>query len=52
MHKASVFESYEAFKGGSTPISKGDITLGGYVFADWADVNMDPAVKPCHELKT
>ncbi|QYT03139.1 hypothetical protein H0G86_010106 [Trichoderma simmonsii] len=50
-HKASVYESYEAFKGGSAPISKGDITLGGYVFADWADVNMDPAAKPCHELK-
>ncbi|KAL7935760.1 pyridoxal phosphate-dependent transferase [Trichoderma chlorosporum] len=47
-HKTSVYESYAAFKGGSAPIAKGDITLGKYVFADWNDVNMDPAAEECH----
>ncbi|KAM0513536.1 hypothetical protein ACHAPE_007800 [Trichoderma viride] len=42
-HKASVYESYEAFNGGSAPIARGSISLGEYVFADWKDVNMDPA---------
>lgn len=47
-HRASVYESYEAFKVGIAPVAKGDITLGEYIFADWKDVNKDPAVDECH----
>ena len=42
-HKVSVYESYNAFKGGEDkPIAKGSLTIGkSGVFADWQDVNMD-----------
>ncbi|KAK3936916.1 L-tyrosine decarboxylase [Diplogelasinospora grovesii] len=47
-HKVSVYASYEDFKSGSCkPIATGSITIGkGGMFADWKDVNMDPADEP------
>lgn len=43
-HRASVYKSYDEYKSGKgTPIATGTVSVGDTVFADWGDVNMDPA---------
>ncbi|ETS84850.1 hypothetical protein PFICI_02875 [Pestalotiopsis fici W106-1] len=45
-HKASVYKTYEEAKsGGGKPIATGIISIGDTVYADWDDVNMDPAAE-------
>ncbi|KAL8284400.1 hypothetical protein RB597_001861 [Gaeumannomyces tritici] len=43
-HRASVYKTYEEYKSGTgKPIATGTVSVGDTVFADWGDVNMDPA---------
>ncbi|GAW26287.1 putative L-tyrosine decarboxylase [Rosellinia necatrix] len=45
-HKASVYGTYEEAKSGEgEPIATGTISIGDTVYADWDDVNMDPAAE-------
>lgn len=49
-HKASVYKTYdEAKRGMGEPIATGTISIGDAVFADWDDVNMDPAAENDHQ---
>ncbi|KXH51499.1 hypothetical protein CNYM01_07651 [Colletotrichum nymphaeae SA-01] len=49
-HKASVYKTYEEAKSGKgEPIATGTISIGDAVFADWDDVNMDPAAENDHQ---
>lgn len=42
-HRASVYSTYEeATSGTVAPLATGTISVGDTIFADWADVNMDP----------
>ncbi|KAL8393901.1 hypothetical protein RB595_003599 [Gaeumannomyces hyphopodioides] len=48
-HRASVYKTYEEYKSGKgTPIATGTVSVGNTVFADWSDVNMDPAEHSDH----
>ncbi|RMJ20189.1 hypothetical protein CDV36_000032 [Fusarium kuroshium] len=48
-HKASVYKTYEEAKSGEgKPIATGTISIGDTVYADWDDVNMDPAADHHH----
>ncbi|KAF6824113.1 hypothetical protein CPLU01_11042 [Colletotrichum plurivorum] len=45
-HKASVYRTYEEAKSGEgKSIATGTISVGKTVYADWDDVNMDPAAE-------
>ncbi|KAF6802836.1 hypothetical protein CSOJ01_11308 [Colletotrichum sojae] len=45
-HKASVYHTCEEAKSGEgKPIATGTISVGKTVYADWDDVNMDPAAE-------
>lgn len=49
-HKASVYNTYEEAKSGKgQSIATGNISIGDAVFADWDDVNMDPAAENDHQ---
>ncbi|KAK8121519.1 Pyridoxal-dependent decarboxylase conserved domain [Apiospora kogelbergensis] len=48
-HRASVYRTYEEATGGELqPMATGRISIGDTVFADWDDVNMDPAENEDH----
>lgn len=45
-HKASVYKTYEEAKSiEAKPIATGFISIGETVYADWDDINMDPAAE-------
>ncbi|UQC81238.1 uncharacterized protein CLUP02_06724 [Colletotrichum lupini] len=49
-HKASAYKTYEEAKSGKgQSIATGTISIGDAVFADWDDVNMDPAAENDHQ---
>ena len=45
-HRVAVYASYEDFKSGSKPVSRGQVTLTQTPFADWGMTNMDGADLP------
>lgn len=42
-HRVAVYGSYEDFKSGAGPVSRGQVTLKETPFADWGMTNMDGA---------
>lgn len=43
-HRVSVYNSLaDSRSGDAQPVARGEITLGTTVYADWKEVNMDPA---------